>query len=58
MKTCRACGEEFEEGADEYNPAQDPGDMSLESVGEPEADDFCPKCREELGMTNILFWFD
>ncbi len=58
MKTCGKCGEEFEEDDDEYNPAQELGDVFPETMGEPAADDLCPKCREKVRMTNVLFWFD
>jgi hypothetical protein len=28
--------------------------MFLEGMGEPDADDLCPRCSEELGMANLL----
>jgi hypothetical protein len=51
---CRRCGEEFEEDSGDYNPAQELGEMFLDSMGGSGADDLCPKCREELGATNLL----
>ena len=35
MKTCRKCGEEFDEGDDEHNPVTELGDMFSETMGEP-----------------------
>jgi hypothetical protein len=58
MNTCGGYGEEFEEGDNEYNAAQELGDVFPEIPGEPAADDLCPKCREKVRMTNVLFWFD
>jgi hypothetical protein len=58
VKTCGRCGEAFEEGDNEYDPAQDLGDVFPEIPGEPAEDDLCPKCKERLRMTNILMWFD
>lgn len=58
MKTCPKCGEEFGEDVNEYNPAQELDEMFHDGMAEPDADDLCPKCREKLGMMNVLFWFD
>jgi len=54
MATCKECGQEFEEDSGDYNPAQELGEMFLDGIGESGADDLCPKCREELGVTNLL----
>jgi hypothetical protein len=54
MKTCKHCDEEFEESSLEYNPAQELGEIFLESTGESGADDRCPKCKEEMRVTNLF----
>jgi hypothetical protein len=54
MKRCRRCGEEFEEDSGEYNPARELAEIFLDNTGGFGADDLCPKCREELGITNLL----
>ena len=35
MKTCKECGEEFEEDSGEYNPAEELGEMFLEVRANP-----------------------
>jgi hypothetical protein len=54
MKACAKCGEEFEETDSAYDPVQELGDTFLDSTGDYRADDLCPRCREELGITNLL----
>ena len=54
MKTCRRCGEEIEESSGKFNPMQELGEMFLDSTAESGADDLCPKCREDLGIANLL----
>ncbi|MGC9976591.1 MAG: hypothetical protein ABSC57_07765, partial [Syntrophales bacterium] len=39
MKTCKRCGEEFEESSGDYNPAQELGEIFLDSMGGSEGDD-------------------
>ena len=54
MKTCSKCGESFWEGDEEYSPATDLGEMFLDHTGDDDAGDVCPKCKEELGIINLL----
>jgi hypothetical protein len=54
MKTCRRCGEEFEEGDDEHNPVTKFDDVFLKAMTGYRADDLCPKCRKELAVTTLL----
>ena len=54
MKTCRRCGEDFEESSGDYSPAQELGEMFLDSMGTSGVDDLCPKCMEDLGVANLL----
>jgi hypothetical protein len=32
----------------------DLGEMFLEHMGDDDAEDVCPKCKEELGIINLL----
>ena len=54
MRTCSKCGESFQKGDEDYNPATDLGEMFLEQVEDDDAEDVCPKCKEELGIINLL----
>ena len=54
MKTCERCGREFEEDKSEYNPAQELGKMFVDSTGGSDAEHLCPRCRETIGMANLM----
>ena len=54
MTTCSKCGESFREGDEERNPAKDLGEMFLAQMEDVDTDDICPKCKEELGIINLL----
>ena len=54
MTTCNKCGESFREGDEEQNPATGLGEMFLEQMEDVDTDDVCPKCKEELGIINLL----
>lgn len=58
MKICKRCFQEFAE--DEYlyqSPAAELADIFLESNGDKSIKDLCAQCREELGVLNLMaFW--
>jgi len=54
MKTCSKCGESFQKGDEEHNPATDLGEMFFEHTGDDDAEDVCHKCKEEMGIINLL----
>ena len=51
MKVCRECGQPIAEEEDEYNPARDLGEIFLPDT---DADETCPRCKEELGIISLL----
>lgn len=56
MKICNNCFKEFNE-RDDYNSNPNPmeklGMIFLEATGEINVTDYCPECREELGLLNL-----
>jgi hypothetical protein len=54
MRSCSKCGESFREEDEERDPALDLGEMFLEHMEDEAAEDVCPKCKEELGIFNLL----
>lgn len=54
MRTCSKCGESFQKGDEEHNPATDLGEMFFEHTGNDDAEDVCHKCKEEMGIINLL----
>ncbi|MGD0236763.1 MAG: double zinc ribbon domain-containing protein [Syntrophorhabdales bacterium] len=53
-KTCRRCGEEFEEGDNEHDLVTELGDMFVESMSGSRPDELCPKCRKDVAVTTLL----
>lgn len=55
MKLCKNCFREFDEQEDDIspNPMKELGEIFLEHTGEVNPADYCPECREELGLLNI-----
>jgi hypothetical protein len=54
VKICKYCFKEFEGQKDELlNPFTELGEMFLIETGEINPADYCPACREELGLMNI-----
>ena len=51
MKTCRKCGEEFDEGDNEHDPVTGLDDIFVESMSGSRPDELCPKCRKDLAVT-------
>ena len=54
MKVCKNCSQDFNEiENDSQNPMVELGKIFLKHVGEVNVNDYCPECREELGMLNV-----
>ncbi|HOD62181.1 MAG TPA: hypothetical protein PKG96_08805 [Bacilli bacterium] len=54
MKICKNCYREFDEREeDPLNPIDELGKIFLEVTGETNVMDYCPECREELGLVNV-----
>ncbi len=54
MKRCKRCDKPFMEDENRYNHISDLGEIYLEEVGNVDVQDLCPKCREDLGIMNLL----
>jgi hypothetical protein len=60
MRICQNCFQEFEDEAGATaSPAEALGEIFMASVGGDDSgtqdtQDFCPACREKLGIVNIL----
>jgi hypothetical protein len=55
MKICKKCFQEFDENEKlSDSPVEALADIFLESVGAENGCGFCPPCREELGMSNLM----
>ncbi|MEN6468267.1 MAG: hypothetical protein ABFD45_04885 [Smithella sp.] len=55
MKICKLCQKVFEnDSAREKNPAEDIGNLFLESGNETEASEICPDCKEDAGILTLL----
>ena len=55
MKICKNCFREFDEQEDDIlNLVKEVGEIFLEHTGEMKPADYCPECREELGLLNII----
>lgn len=54
MKICKNCFREFDEQEDyNSNPMVELGKIFVEHTTEVNPGDYCPECREELGMMNV-----
>ncbi|MDD5343540.1 MAG: hypothetical protein PHW12_03860 [Smithella sp.] len=54
MKICKNCFHEFDEQEDDsHNSMVELGKIFLEHTTEVNPADYCPKCREELGMLTV-----
>lgn len=55
MKICKNCFLEFDEQEDvNSNPISELGKIFLEYTNGDNPVDYCPECREELGMMNMV----
>ncbi|MGB5218262.1 MAG: hypothetical protein WBN66_08175 [Smithella sp.] len=55
MKICKLCQREFEDDLSlEVSPAEEVGDLFLESCANDENNDICPECKENEGMLILL----
>jgi len=54
MKTCTQCFREFGEDNDGSGPADVLGQTCVDTMENGEDRCLCPKCREELGILNLL----
>jgi len=55
MKICKRCFREFnEEDVLDVNPATGLADIFIEDIDIQDINDLCLKCREELGIINLL----
>jgi hypothetical protein len=54
MKICKNCFREFDEREDNnHNPMVELGNIFIEHTTEVNPVDYCPECREELGILNV-----
>jgi hypothetical protein len=51
---CGRCSKEFEEPNAFSSPMEELGQLFLRSVKGDEVDNFCPECKKELGILNLL----
>ena len=57
MIVCRRCSKEFEEPETYTTPMEELGKIFLRSINGENADKLCPDCKKELGILNLLgFW--
>jgi hypothetical protein len=56
MKICKRCHGEFDERDDALDaaPPERPGGFFITCMGHAETENICGKCKEELGMMNLL----
>jgi len=54
MKICTQCFREFEEDNDGPSPADVLGQICVDTMENGEDRCLCPRCREELGVLNLL----
>lgn len=54
MKICKNCFREFDGQEEDFrNPITELGEIFLEHTSGINPADYCPECREELGLLNI-----
>jgi hypothetical protein len=54
MKICKKCFRAFNERDDDsHNPMVELGKIFLEHTTETNVNDYCPECREKLGILNL-----
>ena len=55
LKLCKRCFKELDEdeGVD-CSPAKELGDIFISKVSRDDVQELCPKCREELGLLNLM----
>jgi len=55
MKICKRCSREFdEEEISDTSPAMELADIMLRDIGIDDISDLCPRCREDLGVMDML----
>jgi hypothetical protein len=54
MKLCKRCFKEYEEPETFTSPMEELGQLFLRSVKGDEVDSFCPECKKDLGILNLL----
>lgn len=55
MKRCPKCFRLYENDSQfTYSPGRDLGDILRKEIDPDERDAFCPDCREDLGVLNLL----
>jgi hypothetical protein len=54
MTVCPRCLKEFEEPEASITPIEELGQIFLKNVNGEYADKFCPECKKELGILNLL----
>jgi len=57
-KVCSRCFREYTEDDDRSSPVDVLGPIFIDTVGDQDAGDICPKCREDLGILNLLGFSD
>ena len=54
MKICKNCFREFDEQADDsHDPMSELGKIFFEHTTGDNPTDYCPECRQELGMMTL-----
>ena len=55
LKKCTRCFREFDDNESlDHSPARDLGDIFISDIGDRAVEDYCPECREELGVMNLI----
>jgi hypothetical protein len=53
-KICKKCLREFDDEYEDVGPVEKLGEIFLKSVDERDIKGYCPECKEELGIMNLL----
>lgn len=56
IKNCKRCAREYDDYEGPMTPAEELGQICLESIGDEHADQLCPDCKEEVGILNLLIF--
>ena len=54
MKLCKRCFKEYDDPEIFSSPMEELGQLFLRSAKGDEGDNFCPECKKELGILNLL----
>jgi hypothetical protein len=54
MRICKRCFREFDDEDEDAGPVEKLGEIFLKSVDERDIKGYCPECKEEIGIMNVL----